>query len=114
MKICDYCLNADICSMYEDNFMDSAIKNGFCGKFRDEKLYIHVPCKTGDVVWDKEGTPLEVLTIEKFPDSIHLHCEHRISHKKKTLYVGRSSIGRTVFLSYQSFRERQEELNKRN
>lgn len=107
MQICRKCLNADICALHEDNFMADAIKNGFCGKFRNKEHYIHAPCKIGDIVWDKEGKPLKVLTIEQFPKDIHLHCEYHLpTGGRKTLYVGKHSIGRSVFLTYESFLER--------
>lgn len=114
MKICDKCLCADVCALHEDNFMADAMKNGFCGKFKDKEHYIYAPCEIGDIVWDKEGTPLKVLSIEKFPIDIHLHCEiWTPKGGRKTVCVGKKSIGRTVFLTEESFLERQEFLKEK-
>ena len=113
MKICENCLCRDVCALHEDNFMEDAIRNGFCGKFKNKEHYVHVPCKIGDTVWDKEGIPYVVQTIEQFPNDIHLHCERLTSHERKTLCIGKRSIGRSVFLTPESFLKKQKELAKK-
>lgn len=105
MRICENCLHADVCNLHEDNFMADAIKNGFCGKFKDKENYIYIPFKIGDIVIDKEGNFLRVISIEKYPKSISLHCVCTDTNMKKTLMVGKKSIGKSVFLSSKSFIE---------
>lgn len=52
------------------------------------------PCKVGDVVWDRNGEPHKVISIEWYSKkTMHLHCEHH------TFSVGKRSIGKTVFLT---------------
>lgn len=114
MKICDNCLCADVCALRKDKSMAEDIEKGICGKFRNIKHHIHIPCEIGDIIWDKEGNPLKVLSIEKFPNDIHLHCEiWTPTGGKKTVCVGKRSIGRTVFLTAESFAKRQNELKKK-
>ena len=52
------------------------------------------PCKVGDIVWDRNGEPHKVISIEWYSKKVmHLHCE------KHTFSVGKRSIGKTVFLT---------------
>lgn len=113
MKICENCLHADVCGLHEDNFMADAIKNGFCGKFQDKNHYIYSPCKIGDIILDKEGNFLKVIAIKKNPKDISLQCICTDTGSKKTICIGKNSIGKNVFLSVKSFVERQAELNNR-
>ena len=39
---CKDCLHYDICLLYEDNFIEDAKKNGFCGKFKDKSDYAKI------------------------------------------------------------------------
>lgn len=38
-KICDRCFHYDVCLLHEDNFIEDAAKNGFCGKFVDKSKF---------------------------------------------------------------------------
>ena len=52
------------------------------------------PCKVGDVVWDRNGEPHKIVSIEWYSKKVmHLHCEHH------TFSVGKRSLGKTVFLT---------------
>ena len=65
-----------------------------CDDFKDKSRYIELPCAVGDTVWDKNGEPHKVVSIEWYSSKVfHLHCEHR------TFSVGKRSIGKTVFLT---------------
>ena len=50
-KICKYCIHYDVCLLHEDNFIDDANKNGFCGKHKSKSRYIELPCAVGDAVY---------------------------------------------------------------
>ena len=39
---CRECIHNDVCYLHEDNFMDSAKKNGFCGKFKNKIDFVKV------------------------------------------------------------------------
>ena len=59
-----------------------------------ENGVIVLPCRIGDVVWDRNGESHKVISIEWYSEKVmHLHCEHH------TFSVGKRSIGRTVFLT---------------
>lgn len=109
MSVCQNCLHSDVCRLHEDNFMADAAKNVFCGKFKNKENYIDIPCKIDDIVFDKEGNRLKVISIEKFSnEKIALHCISLSSTLKQTLFIGRTkkSIGKTVFFDIESYLER--------
>lgn len=118
MEHCNKCLHKEVCESFRNNICFSCKErhqeyvmneNGTC-YFYEEKE----PCNIGDVIWDKDGTPLKVLTVEKFPKDIHLHCEiWTPTGGKKTVCIGKKSIGRSVFLTEESFLERQKFLKEK-
>lgn len=85
-KTCTDCINHDLCIC--------KTQQPVCRFFEDKSRYIELPCAVGDVVWDKNGEPHKVISIEWYSSKVmHLHCEHR------TFSVGKRSIGKTVFLT---------------
>ena len=76
----------------EDTHTDKAIED--IADYLLSNGVIVPPCKVGDVIWDRNGEPHKVISIEWYSKKvIHLHCEHH------TFSVGKRSIGKTVFLT---------------
>ena len=68
--------------------------------------WIRPPCKVGDIVWDRNGEPHKVISIEWYSEKVmHLHCEHH------TFSVGKRSLGKTVFLTREDVEAASKELN---
>jgi hypothetical protein len=92
--LCQKCIHQDVCRTRFCHDEDDERAMTYCVDFKDKSRYIELPCAVGDVVWDKNGEPHKVISIEWYSSKVmHLHCEHR------TFSVGKRSIGKTVFLT---------------
>lgn len=82
---------------YQGNAVETSvnyIQNSELADYLIENGVIVLPCRVGDVVWDRNGEPHKVISIEWYSKKVmHLHCEHH------TFSVGKRSIGKTVFLT---------------
>lgn len=62
-------------------------------------MLVRVPCRVGDTVYDKDGDPFQVKSIEWFSRKVtHLHCVAPATGRSQTFAIGKRSIGKTVFL----------------
>lgn len=93
MTTCKDCLHCDVChAVHIGGFIQECAEA--CKNFKDGSRYIELPCKVGDVVWDRAGEPHKVISIEWYSKKVtHLHCE------KHTFSIGKRSLGKTIFLS---------------
>lgn len=63
---CRECIHNDVCYLHEDNFMDSAKKNGFCGKFKNNTGgWIKVTDKLPEDVYGRDREQITVLVYTK-------------------------------------------------
>ena len=62
--------------------------------------WIRLPCKVGDIVWNRDAEPYKVISIEWFSKKVtHLHCISPVTNIRSTFSVGKRSVGKTVFLT---------------
>lgn len=59
-----------------------------------------LPCKVGDMVWDRRGEPWTVISVEWFSRKVtQLHCKSPVTGRGMTFSLGKRSLGKTVFFT---------------
>lgn len=102
---CQDCINNDTCLLGKVNCKDNIEE--CCDMFKDRSLFVKLPCKIGDRIYDVRGAkgygykivPLHVTAIA-------LIGQNGLEYAKKI-----NSFGKTVFVTYE---EAESELKKRN
>ena len=102
---CKDCINNDTCLLGKVNCKDNI--EDCCDIFKDRSLFVELPCKIGDKIYDVRGAegygykivPLDVTAIA-------LIGQNGFEYVKKI-----NSFGKTVFVTYE---EAESELKKRN
>ena len=96
MSICRHkCFNYDICFMADKSLIESAERNGFCGKFLDkERVVILSECRPADIKevfaeeknrWERKAKALEerIYQLEKSNKNWRRKCQ-RLRAKEKS------------------------------
>ena len=107
---CKNCIHYDVCHVCEMSDCDIPYNDDdiyLCEDFKDRSLFVELPCKIGDKIYDVRGAkgygykivPLDVTAIA-------LIGQNGFEYVKKI-----NSFGKTVFVTYE---EAESELKKRN
>ena len=109
---CADCIHAEVCAGYE-------VTMPACKHFADKSLYIKLPCKVGDTMFDISEFVYDYKMPEMHEDKVE-YIELQIDRKSGELifyingiYWRYFAFGKTVFLSREEAEAALEERNER-